>query len=1060
MSGYRSVALPRSVSAPSPGAACPASVSAALAAPPFKASTTRRDLSTTFRAFSTAWASLEQVQVLGASCKRLGERAAEVLQGVRAVLEQVERDEMSKSQGKVVIERSYEFQGGSGGAGETGSKTVFKVQSVMLDIQMFATDHLATSNHSRLALLVDSLPASTKILRKLTAALSSCLSVYSLSSVSTTSWADEDDADLAEDRVALPRLFQLSIALRGPVYDRFVQERAAWQSPSTALTLETPGQRRAAFIEWCLGQNPLLRAKEGSSPSSTIRRSTTKISWPPAETIGLGLPQELQLPSATTPMRRALSQPAPSPTSSMPPLHVSVSAASTELTDASESVAPVPTFQVYSTAATSLVEIKPKEGRFATPIAPSAPFEVKAALATSTNSLALNDYPTSLPFTNSLADEPLAVFSPDPSLPEAPILSALEPTPARSTPSTLASDVVEKADSLVLERSDSTASSAAMTVTGSTGSVLFEPVLPPLGDAVVTEEPAEVQAQPERKDKTEEELEMAQPAGQDLVASDEKVEPTEEAQVRVTDDECTQAPAAGLPVFAVTDEQTSLDEQAAAVPSIAVPLVEPAPPALNELSLPPDSQTPAYPSLDIDIAPPFPPAQPSPTLIVTPSPDTVDPQTQSPSPGPEEPSSPLVDSAAPAPSIVNLTPASPPAPPSPTFIVTPSPETAAPALAPPPKPSHFFRILALDGGGLVGPIPQLLALKQHLSSISGPSLPSAHFDLVVGTSSSALPALLLGQLGLSIDETLEVCRKIARAALGLEGPATTGAGRRVKPKPRGRWSKIFGLGGRAGADDEPQTVRREDVLEAAIRRFFPGATAPLSGARSGCTTVILAFERALSSGGRAQERWLSADSGSTLLEIVKASMAASSTFSGGSTWTTSPTSLNPSASALSFAHEHSLVPSGQHVELVSLGIGYSMLALDSALSPKKLPRSRIEALRLVKQLSAGNAATAEALAKKLDRHDGVRLIRIDGGCDGAKLGIAVEASHPTHLRPAPYASLLPFRQVRSLSPEASLSLFVPLTSHDRRAILTVLVVPCDARSALLGAAAEDFDLDG
>ncbi|GAA5955666.1 hypothetical protein JCM21900_005078 [Sporobolomyces salmonicolor] len=1049
MSGYRSVALPRSVSAPSPGAACPASVSAALAAPPFKASTTRRDLTTTFRAFSTAWAALEQVQVLSASCKRLGERAAEVLQGVRAVLEQVEQDEMSKSQGKVVIERSYEFQGGSRGAGETGSKTVFKVQSVMLDIQIFATDHLATSNHSRLALLVDSLPASTKILRKLTAALSSCISVYSLSSASTTTWADEDDADCAEDRVALPRLFQLSIALRGPVYDRFVQERAARQSPSTALTLETPGQRRAAFIEWCSGQNPLLRAKEGSSPSSSIRRPTTKISWPRAETIGLGLPQELQLLSAATPMRRALSQPPPSPTSSMPPLHVSVSPASTELTDASESVAPLPTFQVYSTAATSLVEIKPEEGRFATPIAPSAPFEVKAALATSTNSLALNDYPTSLPFTNSVADEPLAVFSPDPSLPEAPILRALEPAPARSTPSTLASDVVEKADSLVLERSDSTASSAAMTLTGSTGSVLFEPVLPPLGDAVVTEEPVEVQALPERKEKTEEELEMAQPAGQDLVVSDEKVEPTEEAQVRVTDDECTdnectQAPATDLPVFAVTDEQTSLDEQAAAVPSIAVPLVEPAPPALNELSLVPDSQTPAYPSLDIDIAPP---AQPSPTVILTPSPDTADPQTQSPSPGPEGPSSPLVDSAAPAPSTVDPTPASPPAPPSPTFIVSPSSETATPALAPPPKPSRSFRILALDGGGLVGPIPQLLALKQHLSSISGHSLPSAHFDLVVGTSSSALPALLLGQLGLSIDETLEICRKIARAALGLEGPARTGAGRRVKPKPRGRWSKIFGLGGRAGADDEPQTVRREDVLEAAIRRFLRGATAPLSGARSGCTTVILAFERALSSGGRAQERWLSADSGSTLLEVVKASMAASSTFSGDSTWTTSPTSLNPSASALTFAHEHSLVPSGQHVELVSLGIGYSTLALDSALSPKKLPRSRIEALRLIKQLSAGNAALAEALAKKLDRHDGVRLIRIDGG-------------HPTHLRPAPYASLLPFRQVRSLSPEASLSLFVPLTSHDRRAVFTVLVVPCDARSALLGAATEDFDLDG
>ncbi|GAA5860593.1 hypothetical protein JCM1840_000310 [Sporobolomyces johnsonii] len=1044
MSGYRSIALPRSVSAPAPGAARPASVSAALAAPLFKASTTRRDLATTFRAFSTAWAALEQVQVLSASCKRLGERAAEVLQGVRAVLEQVEQDEMSKSQGKVVIERSYEFQGGSEGEAETGSKTVFKVQSVMLDIQMFATDHLAASNHSRLGLLVDSLPTSTKSLRKLTAALSSCLSVYALSSISTSTWVDEDAADLAEDRVALPRLFQLSIALRGPVYDRFVQERAAQPSSGTAPAIETPGQRRAAFVEWCLRQNPLLRAKEGSSPPSTIRRATPKISWPPAEAIGLGLPQELQLPSMATPMRRALSQPPPSPTSSAPPLHLSVSPASTELAEDSEAAAPAPTFQADSTVATSQVETEPEAQRSTTPVALSAGLEVEAARATSSKSSALNACPTSLQSSNSAVDKPLALSSPTPSLLEAPTSSALELAPAESATSAKASDVVQKADSLALQRSESIASSAAMTVTGSTGSTLFEQVLPPLGDAVMIEEPAEVQVQPEEGDKAEEEVELAEPAGQELAVSDEKVEPTEEAQARATDDESTQGPAADLVVLAVTDEQTPLDKQAAGAPTIALPLVEPAPPALDEPSLLPESRTPASPVLDV--APPFPPAPSSPTLIVTPSPDAAAPQIET-APASEEPLPPLVDSPDPASPIAEPTPASPPAPSSPILIVTPSPETAAPAVDSPPKPSRPFRILSLDGGGLVGPIPQLLALKQHLSSTSGPSLPSAHFDLVVGTSSSALPALLLGQLGLSIDETLEICSKIAREALGLEGPATAAAGRRIKPKPRGRWSKIFGLGGRAGADDEPQTVRREDVLEAAIRRFFPGATAPLSGARSGCTTGVLAFERAPGSGGRAQERWLSADSGLTLLEVVKASMAASPSFSGGSTWTSSPTSLNPSASALTFAQKHSLVSSAQHVELVSLGIGYSMLAIDSALTPKKLPRSRIEALRLIKQLSAGNAATAEALAKKLYTHDGVRLIRIDGG-------------HSTHPGCAPYAPLVPFLQLLTLHPETSVSLFVPLASHDRRSVLSVLVVPCDARSALQGAATEDFDLDG
>jgi predicted lipoprotein len=118
----------RSVSAPAADITPPPIVSLALRSTPFKTATTRRDLSTSFRGFKTAWTAIEQVQVLSASCRRLAERAAEVLLAVREKLEEIEREEESQKGGKVVLERAYEFQGSRAG-GEMAGKTIFKIQS-------------------------------------------------------------------------------------------------------------------------------------------------------------------------------------------------------------------------------------------------------------------------------------------------------------------------------------------------------------------------------------------------------------------------------------------------------------------------------------------------------------------------------------------------------------------------------------------------------------------------------------------------------------------------------------------------------------------------------------------------------------------------------------------------------------------------------------------------------------------------------------------------------------------------------------------------------------------
>jgi hypothetical protein len=110
------------------------SVQRALALRPFKPVTTRRDLSTSFRAYSTAWTTLDHVAVLTSACRRLGERAAEVLLAVHDKLKELDDEEKAANEGKVVLERSYEFrrEGSEDGQGGQGGLTKLKIQSCVL----------------------------------------------------------------------------------------------------------------------------------------------------------------------------------------------------------------------------------------------------------------------------------------------------------------------------------------------------------------------------------------------------------------------------------------------------------------------------------------------------------------------------------------------------------------------------------------------------------------------------------------------------------------------------------------------------------------------------------------------------------------------------------------------------------------------------------------------------------------------------------------------------------------------------------------------------------------
>ncbi|KAK4705535.1 hypothetical protein P7C70_g656, partial [Phenoliferia sp. Uapishka_3] len=220
---------------------------------PFKATSTRRDLSTSYNSLKAAYPLLKNATVLHEQASRLAERAVEVLGAVTDALEVVEKREGEKDRTDT---RTYQFDGGNGG------DTVFRIQSILIDLLAFSNDYTSSSTSSRLALFVHGIPSLHSSLSTLTRSLISSISFYSLSSPTTTSWESEDALDRSKDLEALPRLFRLSIALRGPIYEEFLLER----SGSAAMEV---GKRREEFCEWCMEKNESLRPREGMSPVRT-----------------------------------------------------------------------------------------------------------------------------------------------------------------------------------------------------------------------------------------------------------------------------------------------------------------------------------------------------------------------------------------------------------------------------------------------------------------------------------------------------------------------------------------------------------------------------------------------------------------------------------------------------------------------------------------------------------------------------------------------------------------------------------------------------------------------
>jgi patatin-like phospholipase/acyl hydrolase len=71
-------------------------------------------------------------------------------------------------------------------------------------------------------------------------------------------------------------------------------------------------------------------------------------------------------------------------------------------------------------------------------------------------------------------------------------------------------------------------------------------------------------------------------------------------------------------------------------------------------------------------------------------------------------------------------------------------------------PGDHIRLLALDGGGVRG-LSSLMILQQLMATVDpeSPPKPCNYFDMIGGTSTGGLIAIMLGRLQMTLDECIE-----------------------------------------------------------------------------------------------------------------------------------------------------------------------------------------------------------------------------------------------------------------------------------------------------------------
>src|SRR5687767_3226293 len=80
-----------------------------------------------------------------------------------------------------------------------------------------------------------------------------------------------------------------------------------------------------------------------------------------------------------------------------------------------------------------------------------------------------------------------------------------------------------------------------------------------------------------------------------------------------------------------------------------------------------------------------------------------------------------------------------------------------------------LRLLSLDGGGVRG-LSTLYILKNILQRAAGPGeplpKPCDYFDMIGGTSTGGLIAIMLGRLGMTVDECIDAYLHLSKEIFG------------------------------------------------------------------------------------------------------------------------------------------------------------------------------------------------------------------------------------------------------------------------------------------------------
>lgn len=76
--------------------------------------------------------------------------------------------------------------------------------------------------------------------------------------------------------------------------------------------------------------------------------------------------------------------------------------------------------------------------------------------------------------------------------------------------------------------------------------------------------------------------------------------------------------------------------------------------------------------------------------------------------------------------------------------------------------AHSLNLLCMDGGGVRG-LSSLLVLKNLMDNLDpdNPPRPCEYFDMIGGTSTGGLIAIMLGRLEMTVDECLEEYKKLS-----------------------------------------------------------------------------------------------------------------------------------------------------------------------------------------------------------------------------------------------------------------------------------------------------------